>query len=306
VRVNDAAGTPRVSLIVRAYNEAQHIGTLLELVAKQDLTDHEVILVDSGSTDETVAIAERHGARVVRIAKDEFTFGRSLNVGCAAARGDFLVMASAHVFPVDAHWLSNLVRAFDDPQVGLAYGRQMGHARSRFSETILFRHQYPARSNPDQKTPFCNNANCAVRRSLWVQHRYDESLTGLEDLAWAQWLLAAGGRIAYVAEAAVEHLHEEPGKRVYHRYEREAIALRRIVPDSHMYFLEFVRLLTKQLWGDLTAMWRERRTLLLTRQILVFRLMQYWGTFRGMNQRTEVTQRLLRQFYYPDDGAPRA
>lgn len=306
MRVSGEARAPQVSLIVRAYNESEHIGTLLALVARQSFTDHEVILVDSGSTDDTVAIAQRHGARVVHIAKADFTFGRSLNVGCRAARGEILLMASAHVFPVDADWIANIVKAFDDPQVAVAYGRQTGHARSRFSETILFRQQYPLRSNPDQKTPFCNNANCAIRKALWERHPYDETLTGLEDLAWGQWALANGHRIAYVAEAAVEHLHEEPGKRVFHRYEREAIALKRIVPDSHMYLQEFLRLLVKQVWGDLRAMWRERRTVLLTRQILVFRIMQYWGTFRGMNQRTEVTQRLLRQFYYPDDGAPRA
>lgn len=299
-------GTPRVSIIVRAYNEAEHLPTLLERIAQQSFRDHEVILVDSGSTDDTVGIAARWGARVVHIAKDQFTFGRSLNVGCAAARGELLVMASAHVFPIGREWLGGLVAAFDDPQVGLAYGRQTGHARSRFSETILFRQQYPLRSNPDQRTPFCNNANCAVRRALWALHPYDETLTGLEDLAWGQWALAQGHRVAYVAEAAVEHLHREPGKRVFHRYEREAIALRRIVPDSHLYLGEFARLLVQQVWGDLRAMWRERRTVRLTREILVFRIMQYWGTYRGMNHRTDVTQRLLRQFYYPDDGAPRA
>ncbi len=306
MRVSGTSPSPRVSVVVRAYNESAHIGTLLDLVARQSFTDHEVVVVDSGSTDDTVAIAERRGARVVHIAKQDFTFGRSLNVGCRAARGELLLMASAHVFPVDGEWIAHLVRAFDDPRVALAYGRQTGHARSRFSESVLFRQQYPLRSNPDQRTPFCNNANCAVRRALWEAHPYDESLTGLEDLAWAQWALAAGHRIAYVAEAAVEHLHEEAPSRIFHRYEREAIALRRIVPDSHMYLQEFVRLLVQQVWGDLRAMWRERRTLALVREILLFRTMQYWGTFRGMNQRTEVTQRLLRQFYYPDDGAPRA
>ncbi len=304
--MTSASTAPRVSLIIRAYNEAMHLGGLLELVAKQEFTDHEVILVDSGSTDDTVKIAERLGARVVHIAKERFTFGRSLNVGCAAARGEILVMASAHVFPVDARWLTHLVAAFDDPQVAVAYGRQTGHPRSRFSETVLFRQQYPLTSNPDQRTPFCNNANCAIRRSLWALHHYDETLTGLEDLAWGQWALEQGHRIAYVAEAAVQHLHTEPGKRVRHRYEREAIALKRIFPDSHMSLVEFVRLLWVQLWGDWRAMWRERRTLLLARDVAVFRIMQYWGTYRGMNHRTEVTQRLLRQFYYPDDGAPRA
>jgi rhamnosyltransferase len=55
------------SIIIRAYNEEEHLGRLLEGIAEQSVKDVEVILVDSGSTDSTVALAERYGARVVRI-----------------------------------------------------------------------------------------------------------------------------------------------------------------------------------------------------------------------------------------------
>jgi len=50
-------GDPRVSVVVRAYNEARHIGRLLEGIRRQTVQDVEVVLVDSGSTDATVDIA---------------------------------------------------------------------------------------------------------------------------------------------------------------------------------------------------------------------------------------------------------
>ena len=50
------------SLIVRAFNEEQHIGRLLEGVRRQTVQDVEIILVDSGSTDATAAIAAQYGA----------------------------------------------------------------------------------------------------------------------------------------------------------------------------------------------------------------------------------------------------
>jgi len=67
------------SIVIRAYNEDQHIGRLFEGIKQQTVKDVDVILVDSGSTDSTVAIAESFGARVVKIRPEEFTFGRSLN-----------------------------------------------------------------------------------------------------------------------------------------------------------------------------------------------------------------------------------
>ena len=103
------------SLVIRAYNEAVHIGRLLEGVKQQTVRDVEIILVDSGSTDETVAIAESFGVRVVRIRPEEFTFGRSLNLGVRAASCELVVIASAHVYPVYPDWLERLLEPFADP-----------------------------------------------------------------------------------------------------------------------------------------------------------------------------------------------
>ena len=49
--------SPRCSIVIRAYNEEKHIGRLLTGIAQQNLADIEVILVDSGSLDDTVKIA---------------------------------------------------------------------------------------------------------------------------------------------------------------------------------------------------------------------------------------------------------
>jgi rhamnosyltransferase len=294
---------PRLSVVIRCHNEAKHIGRLLEEIGSQTVGDVEIVVVDSGSTDGTLGIVGSYPARIVHIRHEEFTFGHSLNRGCAEARGEILVFASAHVYPVHRDWLERLVAPFQDPKVAVAYGRQVGHPTSRFSETQLFERQFPAVSNLDQRIPFCNNANAAVRRELWQAHPYDESLTGLEDLAWGTWALAQGHRIAYVAEAAIVHIHDESPTRIKRRYEREAIALRHIVPDSHMYAAEFVRFLVRQVWGDLVALVQQRKPLRLIPEILMFRTMQYWGTFRGMNARSEVTQQLLHKFYFPEEAS---
>lgn len=293
---------PRVSVVIRCHNEAKHIGRLLDSLGRQSLRDHEVVVVDSGSTDGTLGIVTSFPTRIVHIPPQDFTFGRSLNVGCAQAQGEILVFASAHVYPVGDDWLERLVAPFEDHRVALTYGRQVGNELSKFSETQLFARQFPATSDLNQSIPFCNNANAAVRRSLWAQHPYDETLTGLEDLAWGTWALAQGLRIAYVADATIVHLHEESASRIRHRYEREAIALRHIMPDSHMYATECLGYLGRQIWGDLCALVRERRSPGLIPEILMFRGMQYWGTYLGMNRRSEPTRKILHKFYFPEES----
>ena len=63
---------PRISLVIRSYNEEKHIAKLLQGIKLQSIDDLEVILVDSGSTDATVSIARKLGAQVVHIAKSRF------------------------------------------------------------------------------------------------------------------------------------------------------------------------------------------------------------------------------------------
>src|SRR4030067_2019537 len=122
------------SIVIRAYNEEKHIGRLLHGIRYQTLKDVEIILVDSGSKDSTVSVAESYGARVVGIRPEEFTFGRSLNLGVQAATRDFVFIASAHVYPVYPDWLELLLRPFEDERIALTYGKQRGPENATFSE----------------------------------------------------------------------------------------------------------------------------------------------------------------------------
>src|SRR5512133_1099216 len=148
------------SLVIRAYNEGKHLGRLLNGVRQQTIQDVEIILVDSGSTDNTISIAESYSARVVHIPPEDFTFGRSLNLGIEAASHELVVIASAHVYPVYPDWLERLLEPFKDPATGLTYGKQRGQTPgpTKFSEHEIFARWFADQSDLRQSHPFCNNA----------------------------------------------------------------------------------------------------------------------------------------------------
>ena len=286
------------SIVIRAYNEAQHLGRLLEGIKQQTIKDVEIILVDSGSTDSTVSIAETYGAKIVHIPSAEFTFGRSLNFGIKAASRELIVIASAHVYPVYPDWLETLLRPFQDEQIALTYGKQRGYEDSKYSEHQIFHQWYPDASNLDQVTAFCNNANSAIRKRLWDLHPYDETLTGLEDLEWSKWAKAQGHKIAYIAEAEIVHIHNETPKGVYNRYRREAMALRRIYPESNFNLYDFLRLTITNILSDLWHAVRERVLLKSFSSIFWFRFAQFRGTYMGHRETSLVTPQLRETFYY--------
>jgi rhamnosyltransferase len=287
------------SVVVRAFNEAAHIGRLLEGLSRQTLHDVEIILVDSGSTDATVDLAAGAGAKVVHIPPAEFTFGRSLNQGIAVTSHDLVVIASAHVYPVYPDWLERLLKPFADLQVALTYGKQRAPALAHFSEQQVYHRWYTEHSDLHQMHPFANNANAAIRRSIWQEHPYDETLTGLEDLAWAKWALDEEYDIAYVAEAEIIHVHSETWPAVYNRYRREAMAFKRIYPEAHFSLYDFLRMTTANAGSDL---WHALRQNVFWRNalgILRYRVAQFWGTYQGYRQSLEWNWNLRQTFYYP-------
>ena len=152
------------------------------------------------------------------------------------------MVASAHVYPVYKDWLERLLAPFEDPLVGLVYGKQRGDERTKYSERQVFATWFGDQPNPSQDHPFCNNANAAVRRDVWKRLPYDETLTGLEDIAWARDAMTLGYRIFYEPAAEVVHVHDETPRRLFNRYRREAMALKGILPEERFRIWDFLRL----------------------------------------------------------------
>jgi glycosyltransferase involved in cell wall biosynthesis len=290
---------PLCSIVIRAFNEEKHLGKLLSGIQKQTMTDREVILVDSGSTDSTLDIASEYPVKIVSIKPSEFTFGRSLNRGIAAATGEFIVIISAHCYPVYPDWLEQLLKPFDHKNVAVSYGKQRGAESNHYSEHQFFANYFPEVSQTNQGQPYTHNANAAIRRSLWEQHLYNEQLTGLEDLAWSSWAQEQGYSISYVAEAEIIHIHEETFMQVYNRYRREAIALKQVLPESQFTLRNMVSMILRKVVNDMSQAFRERVLGKEFLNILLFRNLQYLATWQGYRYSGKIDHQLHQQFYYP-------
>lgn len=293
---------PPVSIIVRTLNEAKFLPECLQRIDEQNYGGPiEVVVVDSGSTDETVKIATDFGAKIVHIQKSEFTFGRSLNFGCEASSGELLVLLSAHCIPCNENWLQALVQPLIEETSEYSYGRQIARRGvSKFSEGMVFSKYYPTHSMTPQMGYFCNNANSAIRRQTWKQFRFSETLTGLEDMELAKRLVNSGGSVSYVAPSVVEHIHEEGWDRIKIRYEREAAALVDIEPNLSLSFLQAFRMFLLSLVHDVTAL--DSKLLSAIRDVILYRGCQYHGAFIGSRASTLYIKKMRSEYFYPVAG----
>jgi rhamnosyltransferase len=201
-----------ISIVLRTKNEGRLLRKTLDFIRKQDYSPPpELIIVDSGSTDDTLAIASRQdGLRVVKIPAKDFTYGRSLNTGIRASGGDVIVALSAHALPCGELWLERLVSHFDDPKVAGVYGRQLPHEDAwpsvKRDYLEFYGQQLRIQSDANNPNDHCfSNSASAIRRSLWEQHPFDEELLYCEDREWARSMLMLGYKILYEPSAVVYH-----------------------------------------------------------------------------------------------------
>lgn len=199
-----------ISVVLRAKNEAFWMDRCLTALRNQRVPDIDVILVDNESTDRTVPIAEAHGVTVRTITRDEFSYGRALNVGIDAARHDVVALLSSHCVPIDELWADYLLAHLGpegDRSICGVYGRQEPmpdtSAIDRRDLWTTFRDER-VRQRRDY---FFHNANSGVRKSIWRDEPFDEEIRGVEDREWGKRMIRLGHEIVY-----------EPYLRVYHQH----------------------------------------------------------------------------------------
>lgn len=204
--------TGTVGVVIRTLNESELLGRCLETLQRQQPGfDLDILVVDSGSTDDTVAIAEAGGARVLHMRPDDFDYSKALNVGIEEVRGELVVLLSAHAIPTDDRWLEHMLAPFSDPDVAGVASRQVPWPDAPWDEMLRLGRTFgdaPVRyTRANAAGIVFSNAASAVRRADWARAPF--TLPAAEDLDWAQRVVAAGRTIVYEPAAATFHSHAE-------------------------------------------------------------------------------------------------
>jgi rhamnosyltransferase len=209
----------QVSVVIRARDEAGAIGAVLDRLAEQTLLP-EVIVVDSGSRDGTLAeVRARPTVRLLELPAAQFTFGRALNLGAAAASGAVVVALSAHALPPDRGWIARVAAWFADERVACVFGETVDPAfvplDGPFRQDAAHARAHPLWGY--------GNGSGGFRAAWWRERPFREDLPGAEDREWAMAVLAAHDAVCVLDPAlVVAHDHSrDPLRACFARYERE-------------------------------------------------------------------------------------
>jgi rhamnosyltransferase len=232
-----------VSIVVPTRNGMRTLPALLTAIARQRVDcPVELVAVDSGSTDGTVELLQRHGAAVIGIQPDEFDHGLTRNLGIERSHGELVVLIVQDALPATDGWLAELIAPLRaDPAIAGVFGRQSprpeASALTRYyveravaagvSPRILsIDHAELTALPPGDRLARCtfDNVCSCIRRSVWRDHPFRQTRIA-EDIEWAIEIMLAGHRLAYVPGATVVHSHE---RSPWYEFARTSLLHRRL------------------------------------------------------------------------------
>jgi rhamnosyltransferase len=228
----NATGLP-FSIILLTKNAGKRFEEVLDAIfAQTKIGSAEVILVDSGSEDETLEIARRYPVRIHSIPPEEFNFGLTRDLGYSLARGEILVNLSQDVVPAAPTWLEELTAPFQDPDVA-AVSAKCACREGDPEKGFLWQKMgwfYFTREMKKFKARYgtaMSNANSAIRRGVWEENRIGEMPIG-EDIRFQQKILAKGCRIRFIDKPLAFHQHSYTLAGLAKKCMNEGLGFRRV------------------------------------------------------------------------------
>ncbi len=227
--MNDASSQKNLAIVVPTLNPGRLAGLFVAALCNQSNWPMPLLVIDSSSDDGSPERFAQVGARILQIPRAEFDHGGTRQLAIDASPGsDVIVFLTQDAILADARAISALLAAFDDPAVGMAYGRQLPHPDAGPFGAFARRFNYPeqsvVRSISDGsryglKTIFVSNSFAAYRRSaLQAVGGFPSNTIFGEDTIVAARMLMAGLKVAYVAEACVYHSHDYTLADEFRRY----------------------------------------------------------------------------------------
>ena len=217
----------KVSVVIPTKNGGTDFRQVLERIWMQKGIDVEIIVVDSGSTDDTIDLARRFGSRVLSILPSEFGHGKTRNYGARHAAGDFIVFLSQDAIPIGDTCFADMVRGMmNDPKIAAVSAKQVPRSDADFfacwqiwnhyenflrypkDEIVSLRKKDLEELGPGDRRRISqiDNICSCIRRDVFMKYEFND-LPYAEDLDLGLRLVRSGYKIGFLSSVGVIHSH---------------------------------------------------------------------------------------------------
>lgn len=256
-----------IGIVIPTLQAASHLTSCLKpLVSANDpanLTSIRILVVDSSSTDDTVAIARSMGVETLVIPRKEFNHGKTRELGRKHLQTEIVIMMTQDAYLVSPEMIYLLAQPIIEGKAAISYGRQIPHIGASIFGSFPREFNYPAKSHLrslndahlyGSYTFFCSNTFAAYSQAALDEIDGFPQVSFGEDSIVTAKFLQKGKSIAYVAEAMVHHSHDYTLREEFLRHytmgsarNKQKKLLHEAGTDSKR-GREFAKALLKKLW----------------------------------------------------------
>ena len=193
----------QLSLVIPVKNESNSLAALIDSIEKQTFQPDEIILVDGGSTDETIELAEQFavknpGLKIIKVA--EASPGKGRNLGIGAAENEWIALTDAGI-KLDKEWLEKLSKATENsPAADIVYGNFAPVTDSFFEKCAAISFVPAANENSIRGRSV---ASMLLKKNVWKQVGGFPDLRAAEDLIFMEEADKQGFKSVFAPKAKI-------------------------------------------------------------------------------------------------------
>lgn len=206
----------KISVIIRNRNEEQCIGFAIQSCI--DYFNHpEIIIVDNQSTDNSLGVVnlfkDRADIKIVKI--DDYTPGKSINLGVQHATHNYILVLSAHAQIIDID-STELKRAFNKKNYIAVFGNQNPiYKGKKITKRYIWSHfgnkKIINMFSQIENRHFLHNGFCFYPKQVLIDYPMPEQYSGKEDRYWARMMVKKGFEYLYSNEQKCNHFYTQGG-----------------------------------------------------------------------------------------------
>lgn len=207
-----------LSLIIPLFNEGQSVAELISSIKSQSVQPDEVIMVDGGSTDNTVQLLNQltnDDSRFKIIEAGRAMPGKGRNIGTTHATGNWIAYTDAGI-RLDPDWLEKLIaKKNETPAAGIIYGNFSPLVNNLFEKCAAISYVPPLRPGLIRTKSI---VSCLLKKEIWEKAGGFPDWRATEDLVFIENAEKTGCSIAFAPEAMV-YWHLRPNlSSTYHKF----------------------------------------------------------------------------------------
>jgi glycosyltransferase involved in cell wall biosynthesis len=208
-----------VSLVVPVYNESQTITELIATIKKQSVRPAETILVDGGSSDNTIQlmkdiVSSDNHFRIIEAGTAMPGQGR--NIGAKAAFSEWIAFTDAGI-KLDTNWMESLIRTSkENPDASVIYGNFSPQITGLFDKSAAIAYVPEMRPGEIRTKSI---ASCMMKKELWQKSGGFPEWRAAEDLVFIENLEKSGAVVAFAQKAMVYWQLRKDLRSTYRKFE---------------------------------------------------------------------------------------